>query len=419
MEIQGPLRFNLVYDVWDGENPKSNGSSIYPNRNFDGDYYFLKNSGYDVTINKLSDVYQNRHIKYFYFVNHINGNIYEFFGDKNILSTEVVECLRKCNNLKVIFLTVQESDNKRSLETLIKFCKDKLIKEESIYVINNNSKIYELKKSLKTKINVYNLNVLPFITKCAFSEYGGCNFYAEKKGKFFMTFTRNPKLHRIALLCFLKKTKILEKTNWSFIGETGRNYNINDFNLLLDDYKVYQKEIDYFDNIKVKRSDYENKLKFLDENNYIQRNENYNFLGHGIPELSINYKNTYVNITTESTFIDDDDVVHISEKSLKPFFYYQIPLIVASSDHVKYLKEKYQLDLFEDLIDYSFDNENDHKKRFEMILSQIEFLNKNQKKVKKFYKENKNRFLENRNKILTNINVFEDRNYFNNLSLNG
>lgn len=419
MEIQGPLRFNLVYDVWEGLNPKSNGSDLFPNRNFDGDYYFLKNSGYDVTINKISDVYQNRHMRYFYFINHINGHIFEFFGEKNILSPEVVECLRQCNNFKVIFMTAQESDNKRSLETLMKFCKENSIKQESIYVINNNSKIYELKKLLKSKINVYNLNLLPFITKCAFSEYGGCNFYGEKKGKFFMSFTRNPKLHRLALLCFLKKNKILEKTNWSFIGESKRNFHINDFNLLFDDSTIYKDEIEYFDNIKVKRSDYESKLNFLDENNYIQRNENYNFLGHGIPELSKNYKNSYVNITTESTFIDDDDMVHISEKSLKPFFYYQIPLIVASSDHMKCMKEKYNLDFFEDLIDYSFDSENNHKKRFQMILKQIELLNKSQKKVKKFYKENKERFLENRSKILTNINIFDDRDYFNNLSING
>lgn len=418
METQEKITFNLVYEFWENDTPIPNGNVLFPEKDFQGDYFFLKNSGYEVTSNNLKNVYDNPDKLYFFFINHIYGNIHEFFGNKNILSEEVVKCSRHCNNFKIVFLTIHESDNLHSLKIIENFSLQNKIKTENIYVINNNSKLYEIQKKLNTNINVHNIDVLPFITSCAFSEYGCCNFIENKNDKFFMTFTRNPKLHRFSLLCFLKKNNILDNTNWSYIAENKRQFDIENINLLLDDFNLYKNEIDYFDNLKLKRSDYENDLNFLSENNLIEMREKYNFLGHGIPELSVNYENSYVNITTESIFFDDSDVVQITEKSIKPFFYYQIPLIVATPSHSKYLKEKYDFDLFEDLIDLSFDSETNHTKRFKLILKEIEKLNINKDKVRKFYKKNKDRFLENSYKALNNISIENDRVFFTKLASN-
>jgi hypothetical protein len=63
---------------------------------------------------------------------------------------------------------------------------------------------------------------------------------------------------------------------------------------------------------------------------------------------------------TESHFAINS--VHITEKSFKPFYYFQIPLFVASHRHVEFLKKEHNLYLFEDLVDHSYDKEIDHIK---------------------------------------------------------
>ena len=74
-------------------------------------------------------------------------------------------------------------------------------------------------------------------------------------------------------------------------------------------------------------------------------NSNYNFAG----ELTFeDYKNSYINITTESVYFDK--MIHVTEKSFKPFFLFQLPLFVASKGHVDILRKKLNLDLFDDFI---------------------------------------------------------------------
>ena len=95
----------------------------------------------------------------------------------------------------------------------------------------------------------------------------------------------------------------------------------------------------------------------------------------GINDRSI--ENSYVNIVTESTFIDSELVVHITEKSFRPFYFYQFPIFVASHHHVKHLKEIYGFDMFEDIINHSYDDLVNHRDRFFEIIKEIKRLNEN------------------------------------------
>ena len=113
-----------------------------------------------------------------------------------------------------------------------------------------------------------------------------------------------------------------------------------------------------------------------------------------------NYENTYVNIVTESQFIDLGNVVHITEKSFKPFFYYQFPIILATHHHIKSLKEKYDFDFFDDIINHSYDNEPNQKKRFKMITEELKRLHENKVALIEFYSKNLQRFKDNKNKVI-------------------
>jgi hypothetical protein len=131
----------------------------------------------------------------------------------------------------------------------------------------------------------------------------------------------------------------------------------------------------------------------------------------------VNYENTYVNLTTESNFDDRENIIHITEKTYKPFFYYQFPLILASENHIKTVKEVHKLDFYEDIINYDYDKEVDNKKRLELYFKEVLRLYGMKEQLKEFYIKNKSRFENNKIKIIKILNLIEnDYQYFYNLS---
>jgi hypothetical protein len=246
---------------------------------------------------------------------------------------------------------------------------------------------------------------------------GGCVFLPEKNGKFFMSFNKGPKLHRFALLANLMRYNLLNDTNWSFIPNFFVQYK-NRYKKILNDNEIenLNEEINYFNNLKLKVSDYESEyLTFNEKNDLIMRYPNLNVGGN--PELPFNYENSYVNITTESDYFNDNKTIHITEKSLKPFFYYQIPIFLATTGHIKKLKERYDFDFFDDIIDNTYDNEIDDKKRFKMIIKEILRLNDNKEMIKEFYKNNLERFEQNKEKVVNIGRYNSDYLYYYNLTI--
>ena len=67
---------------------------------------------------------------------------------------------------------------------------------------------------------------------------------------------------------------------------------------------------------------------------------------------------------------------------------------------MKSLKEKYDFDLFDDVINHSYDNEPNQKKRFKMFCAEIKRLYDNKNNLIEFYKNNHHRFEENKRKVI-------------------
>lgn len=84
------------------------------------------------------------------------------------------------------------------------------------------------------------------------------------------------------------------------------------------------------------------------------------------------YMKSYFNLTTETLF-DDDGVVFFSEKTFKPIAHLQPFLLVATPGSLHELR-KLGYCTFHPLIDESYDLEQDHVKRLEMILSETKRL---------------------------------------------
>jgi hypothetical protein len=409
---------NVVYDTFDSEGkPIPNLINQFPDKKL-ADSWFLVMHYIDDTsyspkfsqkVSTLLDVYNNPNEKYYYFINHVGELLSELHKvNSEFLTTQLIECLHKCKNFNVIFLTEHEPDNELGFILLNEYIKLKNINGKQIYIINNNSKLNDYKIQQNSDINVHTISFVPHSSTKVLHKVGGCDYETEKEGKFFMLFNKSPKVHRYALLALLKKNNLLDEINWSLVPGWNCNAYGNYYNKIFThkEQKELEQEILYLYNLKIKVSDFEENKNWFSEFSEIN-NEGFPIWMH-TPEYPKNYQNTYVNIITESMFLDDDNNIHISEKTFKPFFYYQIPLILTTHHHIKKVKEKYGLDFFDDIIDHSYDNEPNQRKRLDMFVNEIIRLNQNKDEVKKFYKNNKDRFEKNKQKVLNLLKIVDD-----------
>jgi hypothetical protein len=80
------------------------------------------------------------------------------------------------------------------------------------------------------------------------------------------------------------------------------------------------------------------------------------------------------------------------------------------------MKELYDLDFFDDMINHSYDDEPNHKKRLLMIVDEIKRINRNKDIFMEFYKNNQDRFEKNKQKTLGLLGyINKDYDFFKNL----
>ena len=413
---------NLVYDNWDSEgNTKPNGLHFRNDCKWWDPSEFVQsyiNGCMGVLLDynkcKIEDVYNNPEKKYSYFIGHANVNLEELFNDNDKILDNIKKCIVECDNINIVFYSHHECDNENGFKRLSDYIVKTGVKGDKFFVFNNNLKLNDYKTKYNSNINVGILNFLPISAANGLINIGECEFKENKKGKFLMSFNKSIKIHRFGLLVFLMKNNLLEETNWSFVPNYKTTYFHKDLNNLLFGDEDILNEVEYFNKLNFKISDYEFNKPILDENNnltskFLDKNLGLN------PEFSENYINSYVNITTESMFLDNQNVIHVTEKSFKPFFFYQFPMILATQGHIRKMKEKYGFDFFDDIINHSYDDEPNQILRFKKFTNEILRLHKEKDKIIEFYKINKKRFLDNKIKVINLNNIDDDYNLFINL----
>jgi hypothetical protein len=351
----------------------------------------------------------NKNENYYYLMN--QSKVQTFLtikGSEDPFTKLLIEKVNDNNNFYILIHSEHESLDEKNFKDLDRVITEKGIDQNKIFLINNGLNLEEYKEKYKSNFNIYTFNSLSRIKIIDMMRTGDINFESNKNGKFFMTFNKEPKRHRYGLLCLLKKHNLLENTNWSMVPTFNNNRDENFYKPIFDNKTInYLKdEIQYFKDLEFKFSDFEidNVFSYRSVIDLTQI------------ENGINYENTYVNLTTESVFDERENIVHITEKTYKPFFYYQFPLILASENHIKTVKEKYKLDLYEDIINYDYDNEVDDKKRLELYFKEVLRLYGMKEEIKEFYVKNKNRFENNKIKIIEILGLIkEDYQYFTNL----
>jgi hypothetical protein len=415
--------FNIVYDQWENENPIPNikktsldTHGIKDPHNLILHYYDdtnLKSNRFKIRRCKISDINTNE--KFYYIISYsctlsdlfFYNNTVEKQKPLDFLSDEIKNLVSNNDNFFIMFLSEHEPDDVYGYECLINYINQHDLPANKFYLVNNNSKLIYWRDKFETKINVYKLNFIPHSSIKVLTRIGGVDFLENKVGKFFMCFNKSPKKHRYGLLLLLMKNKILDQFNWSLVPTWNCNFGKSYLSTLFDsvEINILREEIEELEKIEIKKSDFEVDEDYFRKFDQINR-EKLPLWIH-VPESLESYRQSYFNITTESMFENLFDNIHISEKSFKPFYYYQFPLILSSPHHIKKMREEYGLDFFDDIINHEYDNIIDDKKRLSAFVTEIIKINGKKEQYINFYKENKNRFEENKKKVESLLNIVD------------
>lgn len=405
----------LVYDEWDDDIPLPNLKESSGNTDFNlvGDFinnytnFFFPQEGYmknysTIKYLKLSEIKEYSNKKIFYAVKTRFG-LEELIEEKNFKFKEtIIKELQHNSNFYFLFIREHESETANDIQCLINYFDINNISKDKIYLLSNNPLLEN--KSKEVGINFYKINTLSGISSNVFNQLGS-NFIEDKKGKFGICFNNSPRNHRYALLLYLKSKNLLEKCDWSLISrsqidkyELSKYFYKNDLNDMTD-------SMEYFKQIKTKFSESEindsvkKELKDIDITTGGVRR----------PEPVDIFEHSYVNLVTETMFDDNLKAIHVTEKSFRPLYFYQIPLILSTCNHINYMKKEFGFDFYDDFIDHSYDNETNQIKRFKLYTNEVNRLFNNIEAVKKYYKSNKKRFESNK-KIVENLR-FETKDY--------
>ena len=414
-------KINLVFNRWDESgNPLPNLSELNNGGEEAAFPFFYNDTSFNIKKCKIEEINQE---ETFYF---IITKIYSYtFYIKNgdIFLPSEISYYIKNYNLKIIFLCEHESNKyvDTFMQLLIRKIKKNQWKEENFYVIDNNSMLDELKSRLRTNINVFKINYLiQFFSKN--TEHPNSDDVIFDKKFIFLCQNRGPHYHRLLFLAYLKNLNLLENNivNWSltmphseylkFTRQSSnvlslshfRNYiDIND-KKLVDDYAYmcntkqfcyYQEDIDWTDTT--------NTYNYSDPRDTFRS--------------ELNFQNSFINIVTESHFHFRETDVHITEKSFKPFYFFQLPIFLASWRHVEMMRKEYDLYFFDDLINHSYDNEKDDATRFHMVINEVKRLSEMKKEISLYYRNNFDKLVHNHNFIVNNNYDLIFKNYISNI----
>lgn len=402
---------NLVFNEWVNGVPLPNLSYLNTKsvKKFELPKILLDNAELYINQCNLNDV--NESGNYYYVIKHL-VSYNHFMDNTNIgLLKSVLSCV-KDKGLKIIFLNENESYNgiERTINRIESFIESNNLDANNFYLLNNSSSL----NNIKSKINLFKTE---FLLETVVAEaYSNFNSIKLDKKFTFLLHIKQPRFHRLDLLTLLDANGLLDSniTDWSFTfkNDTGFDDTVQSNNALLNQFKQ-STLLDLSD--QNLNSSFK-KICTCKKSSYFEPNIDFRIsaLDSYGKEPMQTYEESYINIVAETYFNETD--IHITEKSFKPFYLYQLPVFLANPNHIKTLKKEYGLDTFDDLIDHSYDTEDDNLKRLYMVYNEIKRLSEMKDTIKQYYSDNIDRIKNNR-KIIRDIWIDnKTKNYFLNLT---
>ncbi len=353
------------------------------------------NYGFSNPIFELNDV--EPIIWNFSIIGEMNSQVVD--ANKDYLES-VFDKVKDKPNIKIVFSNFHEGTNQNPFFSRLILFKDKFNLATNQIVVVTNNKHSELFNRHGIKV-IHKPYLFGFLVdhyrdiKHTSIDYKGTeigllnvNQYLEsEKKKFFLTYNKNTtKTFRIQLILWLIKNKLIDD---SYVSILIKNNNFNKRELDSNEIELngLAEYYDEFDKIGFNVLDWD----YPNHKNDVFSNLKYTTKSH--------YADTYFNIITETSF--ENNSLNLTEKSFKAFANCHPFLIIGDMDTHKYL-QSLGFELYDELIDYSFDSMPDNQKRLNDALGQIRkvhklgidsiinFYKNNIEKIKK----NKERFFE-------------------------
>jgi hypothetical protein len=126
-------------------------------------------------------------------------------------------------------------------------------------------------------------------------------------------------------------------------------------------------------------------------------------------KLSTYYKNTFVEIVSETTF--KEPTLLLTEKTYHAFLGCNFPILNSTVGTVEHLRE-IGFDMYDDIIDHSYDTITDPFERVYTLITKNQELLSNGEKIRKLWKDNLDRMLKNIDFMRDRMcKIYEDRFY--------
>ncbi len=353
------------------------------------------NYGFSNPIFELNDI--EPIIWNFSIIGEMNSQVID--ANKDYLES-VFDKVKDKPNIKIVFSNFHEGTNQNPFFSRLILFKDKFNLATNQIVVVTNNKHSELFNRHGIKV-IHKPYLFGFLVdhyrdiKHTSIDYKGTeigllnvNQYLEsEKKKFFLTYNKNTtKTFRIQLILWLIKNGLIDD---SYVSILIKNNNFNKRELDSNEIELngLAEYYDEFDKIGFNVLDWD----YPNHKNDVFSNLKYTTKSH--------YADTYFNIITETSF--ENNSLNLTEKSFKAFANCHPFLIIGDMDTHKYL-QSLGFELYDELIDYSFDSMPDNQKRLNDALGQIRkvhklgidsiinFYKNNIEKIKK----NKERFFE-------------------------
>jgi hypothetical protein len=242
-------------------------------------------------------------------------------------------------------------------------------------------------------LNLYLLDQSELAKRRTFSSYRPS---LSEKQKVFLNLNRRVKSHRILFLLYSMRKNFLEKTHMSFSTlHTTRESWIRDSHSLSNQFNL---------GFSVKElSKIYNQLPFvLDTDNFDR------FPVEDEVFDTVNwYNQTYISVVSETNF--DNNIVHMTEKTIKPILFKQPFIVIGPANTLASLKQM-GFQTFDKFWDESYDETEDSFERFSKIINTCtEISTWSEKKLQKFFRRSAE-ITEANFKIMQNLrptNIYE------------
>lgn len=344
-----------------------------------------------------------------YFVSE-DVEIYKFFYDPNPVFTGFADLEEIKYKSKIIFWITNDSfdpaeeesfmvngnDIRTELKKIEKICK---LHSDKIFIVCS------WQFNLNSYIDAKNLLVVNPINTIFSKKYIRCNDKSIGSKKW-VTLNNTMKPHRVALVSYLLSKHldcegvITAGDNYHFLKGLIAPSKYFDGVFKYFNFKDYQKSIKKgFKRFK--------KKKYTDLNipvgNYLKLQDN--FLDNLIPV----YKTTALEIVSCSSFLDNNPI--IGEKEIQNIYAQNFPIYIGPLGTAKIMKDFYGFDIFEDIIDHSYDSIKDPQTRLTSAIDKNIHLLKDTVDLNTLWLKNKERFEKNcdlADKLYFNRSVQQD-----------